>query len=482
MAFSIKTMGVNVGHYKIMRTALSLMCFFACVLLSPSALTQEPDNTSPEPSHEYLRLALKNHNELKTAIENYRSAIEQREAEVGAYDPELSEMAFSLGKALQLSHHYTEAIDAYKRSLYLNRVNHGVYSLAQAPMLRGMIESYAPLGEIKEISDRYDQLLWIHVKSYGQDDPKLIPLLSEISQWHLEAYVQTGGREDLYHLNTAFELYHVAIELSSKHEGASNLSLVGLLNNLAMTSYYLAVHHQQYPEYSDIAPSPPFGYRPFSIDGDELMRKGSYFLHGRTAQSRILDIIETNPDLTPADQALAYTGIADWYLLFGRYQYAMKTYQLAHKAVEGDNHQKEILEKLFGAPTMLPTVGTEALLFNPTTPHSLTKDAATGASKAGATVLENPAAERAKPDVLTDMVLPSALTPQSYVNLSIDITDKGKVENLQVEEVYPEDANDYKDQAKQTIRSRKFRPRFENGRPVLTNAFPIKVLIPNERS
>lgn len=466
-----------------MRTVLSLLCFSACGLLSHSALTQTLDNPQTEPSTGHLQSALKKDIDLNTAIDNYRSAIEQREAEVGAYDPQLSEMTFSLGRAYQANHRYTEAIAAYKRSLYLNRVNNGVYSLTQAPMLRGMIESYTPLGDIKAISDRYDQLLWIHVKSYGQDDPKLIPLLSEISQWHLQTYIQTGGREDLYHLKTAFELYHVAIELSSKHEGPSNLSLLGLLNNLAMTSYYLAAHQQLYPEYSDIAPSPPFGYRPFDTNGDELMRKGSYFLHGRTAQSRILDIIETNPDLTPADQALAYTGIADWYLLFGRYQYAMKTYQLAHQVVEGDSHQKAILDTLFGSPTMLPIIGANPLGYNPKVSQPSADEGPTNTGKSSdTTVPESPTTELADTGTLTDISLPKAITPQSYVNLSIDVTERGKVQNPQVQEVYPEDANDYRDQAKQTIRSRKFRPRFENGQPVATNAYPIKVLIPNESS
>jgi hypothetical protein len=70
----------------------------------------------------------------------------------------------------------------------------------------------------------------------------------------------------------------------------------------------------------------------------------------------------------------------------------------------------------------------------------------------------------------------------SYVNLTVDVTEKGAPTNLQISEVYPEDADNYGYRARQTIRAKKFRPRFESGSPVLTNAFPIKVLIPNENS
>jgi tetratricopeptide (TPR) repeat protein len=474
---SIKPM---VFPFKTMRSALSLMCFSSFCLLAAPALAEEADKTDPNTSSDYLQLALKHHFDLKVAVENHRSAIEQKESEVGPYDAELSEMVFSLGKTLQTSHRYSEAITAYKRSLYLNRVNNGVYSLTQAPMLRGVIESYAPLGGIKEISDSYDQLLWIHVKTYGNDDPRLIPLLAEISQWHLGAYAETGNREDVYHLSTAFELYSVAVELSSKHNGPLDLSLVQLLRNMAITCYYLAAHQQMYPEYSDISASPPFGYRPFGTTGDELMRKGSYYLHGRTAQSRILDIIETSPDITPIAQAQSYTDMGDWYLLFGRYQYAIKTYQLAHRAVEGNEHREQVLTSLFGSPTMLPNIDSKPLSIATTKSHSTAnitpEDASAENASPGQQTAENAPAPAANPE------LPRVQIPDSYVNLSIDVTEQGKPTNLQVEEVYPEDTEGYGSRAKATIRSRKFRPRFEDGLPVLTNAFPIRVLIPHENS
>ncbi|MDX2348832.1 MAG: tetratricopeptide repeat protein, partial [Porticoccus sp.] len=98
---------------------------------------------------------LPNTSDINRSIENYQSAIAQQESEAGPYDPALSELSFGLGNTLLYNYRYTEAISAYKRSMHLHRVNDGVYSLSQAPMLRGIIKSHIELGQIEEASQNY---------------------------------------------------------------------------------------------------------------------------------------------------------------------------------------------------------------------------------------------------------------------------------------------------------------------------------------
>ena len=80
-----------------------------------------------------------------------------------------------LGKTLQTSQRYEEAINAYRRSLYLKRVNDGVYSLSQAPMLRGIIESHIKQGQTDAAAENYEQLVWIHLKDVRQQRPQIDP-------------------------------------------------------------------------------------------------------------------------------------------------------------------------------------------------------------------------------------------------------------------------------------------------------------------
>lgn len=443
---------------KIRHTALSVACFFSYGLLAAvSVNADQPEINTPEASVAPATQAPTRQLDINRVLENHRSAIEQKEFEVGPYDPELSEMIYGLGKTLQTGQRYDEAVTAYKRSLHLNRINNGVYSLTQAPMLRGIIESQIKQGLFKETAENYEQLLWIHVKTYGRDDPRLIPLLNEISQWHLNSYSQTGRRVDAFHLEAAFNLYSAAIQLSSEHLGPDNFELIPLLSSLAITSYYYAVHQQLYPEFSDIGSPVPFGYRSFGSAGNDMLRRGSYYLHGRSAHNRILSILTDNPAATPQDKANAYADLGDWYQLFGRHRQAIDAYQEAHKIMEGSQQKDTVLSALFSTPRMLPKLESRQVSSDTSPANTLNNDA-------------------------TTLSLEYATAPDHYVNLSVDVTPQGIPKNLQIQEVHPEGSSDLGRWAKQTIRTRRFRPRFEGGLPVLTNAFPIRVLIPNEHS
>jgi len=444
---------------------------------SPPATAKEDTNKTNSASELLSAIIARNtalKNSLDLTIENHRAAIEQKENEVGPYDLELSEMVYGLGKTLQTSQRYEEAINAYRRSLYLKRVNDGVYSLSQAPMLRGIIESHVRQGQTDAAAESYEQLVWIHLKTYGNNDPKLIALFEEVGQWHLNTYVQTEQREDGYHLNAAFNLYSIAIKLSSEHNGNSNIELIHLLKNLAITSYYQTLHQQRYPEFAELGAGVPFGYRPLGTTGDELLRRGSYYLHGHAAHRRILSILNNNPNVTPIDKAKAHTDLGDWFLLYGRQQLAISAYQQAHKAMEGDDKKDEVLASLFGMPTMLPKLETKIVQETTITSGALLNHSSASSK---------PSSENSKDAGDTkNTPYQNLYVHDSYVNLTVDVTEKGAPTNLKISEVYPEDADNYGYRARQTIRAKKFRPRFESGSPVLTNAFPIKVLIPNENS
>ena len=443
--------------------ALFIPCLLSLSLTNSSAIAEELSESDHKLDLALTSPFISNDLDINLILENHRSAIEQKETEVGPYDPGLSELIFSLGKTLQTSQRYDEAISTYKRSLYLKRINNGIYSLSQEPILRGMIESHIQQGQILEASENYNQLLWIHVKTYDENDARLIPLFEEIGQWHLSNYIQTGQREDHYQLNTAYELYSRAIELSTQHYGQYNLELIYLLKNIAITSYYQTLHQRHYPEYAELGASVPFGYRAMGSSGDSLLRRSSYYLYGNSAHNRILEVLENNPGITATDKAIAHADLGDWHMLYGRYQLAVNAYQQAHKMMDGEARQKEVISALFGTPAMLPKIERrKAINSSPSNnPHPNSSSA---------------------PERTNSIRNNSAVIFENYVNLSVDVTERGAATNLQIQEVHPEGASEFEYRAKRTIRSQIFRPRFENGLPVTTNEFPVRVLIPNESS
>lgn len=406
---------------------------------------------------------------LDSAIADYQAAIANREAEYGPFDSELSEMSFSLGKTLQHRYRFHEAMAAYRRAMHLHRVNEGVYSLAQEPMLRGIIDSQSALGQIEEASDSYSQLLWLYRKTYGDEDIRLVPVIDEISRWHLDLYSASGRRDDVYHLHIARGLIAHAMSIVSEQYGHGDTRLLGLLQNSALANYYLSVHQKNYPGpagFEDTAPM--FERFPKSdLVPQDMFWNRSFYQNSRKAGSRIIAILEQDPSSTAVDKAKGHIAMGDLMQLYNRSGPAMKSYQRAFQMLSSDPAQQTAIEDLFGAPKMLPrplTVTPTLMLTGPAEPKA-----------------DNP-----EPSPLTP--LPSLadiqLAPPAveYVMVAADISAEGLADNITTLEVFPSDTDREKiesmeSRARKTISASRFRPRFENGNPVLTKALPVKVLM-----
>tara|TARA_R110000787_G_scaffold226944_1_gene334712 strand:+ start:296 stop:1741 length:1446 start_codon:yes stop_codon:yes gene_type:complete len=402
--------------------------------------------------------------EAAQIIADYQSAIDRREALVGPFDPELSELTFALGNTLQRQNRLEEAIQAFRHAMYVNRVNNGVYSLSQEPMLRGIINAHIQLGFITEAAEAYQKLLWLHRKTYGADDPRTLPLLDEIGQWHLRAYNARGRRDDIYHLNIAHGVYNQALAITAKQHGEDHLSMTGLLYNSAMTDYYLDRHQKKFAnswENTDLL-SERFQQARWVAD-DPFLNK-NYFQNGRRANARMIDILEQDPTASAADKANGYIKTGDWLMLFNLTGPAIDAYQQAYRVLQQTN-DTALITALLGEPKMLPRPIDSGIM----TTESVVTDQTTPAEPSP----EQP--ETPTPDITKAVTNPSI--PAAYVMLSVDISKKGQPRKITTLSIYPEDGDGLESRARKTIIDTRFRPRFDNGQPVPTEALPVKVLI-----
>jgi tetratricopeptide (TPR) repeat protein len=402
--------------------------------------------------------------EAQQIIDDYQSAIDRLEALTGPFDPELSELTFALGKTLQRQNRLEEAIQAFHHAMYVNRVNNGVYSLTQEPMLRGIIDTNLPLGFISEAAEAYQKLLWLHRKTYGAIDARILPLLDEIGQWHLRAYNARGRRDDIYHLNIAHGVYNQALAITAQQHGDDHLSMTGLLYNSAMTDYYLDRHQKKYTnswENKDLL-SERFQQARWVAD-DPFLSK-NYFQNGRRANAKMIDILEQNPTASTADKATGYIKTGDWLMLFNLTGPAIDAYQKAYRTLQQTN-DTALITALLGEPKMLPRPIDSAIME--------TEPVVTDQTTSTERLPEQP--EPSMPDSPEAGFSPP--TPEAYVMLSVDISEKGQPQKITTLGVYPEGGDGMENRARKTIINTKFRPRFDNGQPVPTEALPVKVLI-----
>lgn len=361
------------------------------------------------------------------SVETYNKAIVAIEDQYGVYDSRLSEQLMGLGLAYQSQGEHKVAVGAFKRAAHINRINHGLYSLSQEPMLSHLVESYAADGDWKNASDKQQLLYDIKCRNYGKNSPKLLATLSDMVEWHMSAY-QKGS--NITHLLRAWELNQQAISIIETNFGPNDLQLNDALIRQVSTSYHLAEYQM-----SISAPTNSFSQsqqtvssftQPNFPEQDQRFHSMlSPYRDGKTALLRRVELYKKNPQATSDNQADALIKLGDWYFYFNKRESAIKIYQEAEKILAATDQSGMRIENVFGQP--------HALIFESNSLPEQQRD-------------------RAK--------------QQGYVEAKFDVTPAGRARDVQIMESEPPNMMDALVQ--QSIQSTRYRPAIINGKPVLT--------------
>jgi len=296
---------------------------------------------------------------IPAALASYYSALQGYEAE-GPYHQNSSEVLYGLGLQLQKRGQHGKALKALRRAMHINRVNSGLNSLSQAPMLRGIINSQKSLVHIEPVTTSYNQLLRMHIATYGKHDPRIIPLLNELGIWHLDAYQFDESDTQIDHLTSAYSLVTSALQLSETSPSSNPAEQIELLRSVALVNFHLSRH--QGDEWSSSTSS----HYSLSADGFATTNpqrtrilSGASFRRGRVCHERIIELTAANPNSTLADNIQAQTELADWYLLFNHQSEAMARYQQIQSQIAASDQADTLQQQVFATPRLLPAIRME---------------------------------------------------------------------------------------------------------------------------
>ncbi|AOS96982.1 hypothetical protein AUP74_01546 [Microbulbifer aggregans] len=410
----------------LMFTATALLCGNACAEVSDVSATESsaPPPAYLEAASKPLQLA-KRQLRPSEVVDSYRERIEDMEAQYGAYGAGIDEQLVGLATALQRTGAHDEAISEFRRAMLINRVNEGLYSLHQVPMIERMIESQIALNQWEDANDNQQYLYWLHARNYGESDPRMLPVIDNLSRWHLQAYKEEKGGTLFEHLISATDLYSLAVDIITQNFGANDLRLVEALRGLKASNYYLATYKGE-PQQAVVI-NTNFGGGP-DMEAAQRTKLDHYrlnsFSSGKQAIARIVDVYQKNPQSPPAASAKAKVELGDWYMMFNKWHSARETYGEAYQALWDNGATNEEIESIFGRPAPLPAL------------PMLEEDRQ---GLAGA-----------------------------YVTVSYDVTAFGKVRNIEILHAAPSDDVGMRSRVRNVLKRAKFRPRFENGEPVET--------------
>jgi len=241
--------------------------------------------------------------EAKRTILQYQAMITEMEQAHGAYHDQLSQELLGLGLSYRNQGQHGEAISVFKRSLHINRINQGLHNSNQLPILDLIIETNTALSDWEALDQNYHYLYWVNLRNFGENDPRLLPIIDKVGRWHINAYQLQSEGKNLSHLLDANYLYNIAIRIIEAHYGQTDPRLINALYGVALTNYELATNISSSDSFKTTGVSFGRGDRRGRLIKEEEARQALIFdsyRKGKKAIQRIVNIHMNNPQL-PAD-------------------------------------------------------------------------------------------------------------------------------------------------------------------------------------
>ncbi len=426
--------------------------------------------------------------QIEQTIKLYASKVQRLESESGAYNNDLVEQLIGLGLAYSDAEKHAEALKVYQRALHINRVNHGLHSLEQIPILERVIEANTALNDYNQLNNNYSYMLWVYKRNFPENDLRMLPVLDRIAEWHLDAFNKTLVPESLGHLVVAANLYNESLEIIKLVEGDDHPDMIRPLYGIVNANFKL-IEPYGYIEGIDmiigasgmlLLPSNftqngsndafrstflqqnyggDYLARVLDVEKDSLSLIQNSYRSGRAALEKIVDIHVKHPDLTRRSYAYALTQTGDWFQRFSKRDASTHYYREAYTLLTGAGAESTELDELFGKPISLDALNVPRMMAASLSAPSLDTDPSRAIE--GIDMSE-------KTDIDLQELATTELQDTAYVVVQFDVTSSGIVRNLEFIMTNPEDDSRLRRMAKERINITPFRPRLENGQPIAT--------------
>ena len=287
----------------------------------------------------------------------YGDQLEAVELSAGPYADGLAEPLAALGRAHRLQGNHSEALAAYRRALHIVRVNDGLYSERQIPVLREMLLTFRESGDLEALDGRYEYLF----RLYGMGQPPYTEIrlraAIEYLRWQREALLlQLPGSEErrmlkLVTLNGDL-LDQVMVDPAAPWAWKRDLARSQLANlYLLVERFTPQVHESQLVTTRD-----PFGTKPITAELEDQRMDNLLRGAGPRGRKLLTDLREAAAGQGAVELAALDLALADWRFWNGDRQRAKEDYARVAAGLESAGELGRLRDWL-GEPVELPANG-----------------------------------------------------------------------------------------------------------------------------
>jgi hypothetical protein len=366
----------------------------------------------------------------------YELAMARLEVESGPYNPLLAEIMISAAGILTELGRYDDALLLLRRALQIRRVHIGLYDLSHVQILERVIENDFALGDAGALDRDYQHMYWIYRRNFGENDPRLVPLLEHIADQRVRAYHAAGrGNGTLHHAIVADQMNDRARHMLEPIAAEQRERYLAALYRTAVINYLIARDARDpFVSIHEIRAAMLEAERPMFDNDDPEVREEieeTAFFKGALALKAARKLTAEREREAPGKHAAALAFEGDWYWVFRRKWDASRRYREAWDVLVRNAAPESEFTRIFGQPRRLK-------------PFTMPEETETPRGRRG------------------------------WVEALIEVSDAGWPDNIRVTASFPPYDTELRDRGALGIAAIMYRPRMEEGKPVASSDVPIR--------
>lgn len=130
-------------------------------------------------------------------IDAYQERISTLIGETGPFDFSLVQEYASLGRLYQQAGQHEQAVEAFAQAEYVARINEGLDSPQAFASIEAAVESLIAMGNLSAANEKLQFLLYLNREHYGSNSLELVPLLTNLGDWHMYSFSQAVSRPSI---------------------------------------------------------------------------------------------------------------------------------------------------------------------------------------------------------------------------------------------------------------------------------------------
>jgi hypothetical protein len=333
---------------------------FLLVLLTavPAVAARERGNLPTPYGRDFIRVeALETFPQLPLQsapeAEAFLLRIEQAQGRSGPYGQDLSESLLDAANYLQGRGDYARVGPLLRRAVHVTRINDGLYSARQLPLLQGLLDNYLRQGDLDRAEEVQARLFNLHRRNNQPGDVAYIEASVAYSNWQRKHWLLEPETESPDRLYDIWRL----LDKQMPEEAAAPLP-PALLTSLiyAQLQFLYLVDSSDFGLDQQTEMMLGRGYSREPVQPDmaksrmQYLQKLSYF-KGRQRLEWLIAELEGSGE--PIGWAEAEKQLGDWYMWHGERRRAAERYRRAWALLTSAGEEQQ-RNHWFGEPEELP--------------------------------------------------------------------------------------------------------------------------------